>query len=134
MTYILDTDIIIAILRGNQRVARKAGSIVQGGGRILINAISYYEVKRGFLAVNDDGRLSKFEDFCRKFGMVLLDNLRVFDRASEIYASLRRKNQLIGDADILIAALADSQGFVMVSNNIQHFSRVEGLEVENWLQ
>ena len=52
---------------------------------------------------------------------------------AEIRADLKKKGQLIGSNDLLIAAHARSMGAVMVTNNAKDFGRVKGLRVENWL-
>lgn len=49
-----------------------------------------------------------------------------------IYADLYRRGELIGDADILIAATALVENLVLGTNNERHFRRVAGLAVENW--
>lgn len=51
---------------------------------------------------------------------------------AEIRADLKRKGQLIGSNDLLIAAHARSLGAVVVTNNVKDFGRVKGLAVENW--
>jgi len=51
----------------------------------------------------------------------------------EIRADLKKKGQLIGSNDLLIAAHARSTGAVVVTNNVKDFGRVKGLEVENWM-
>ena len=38
----------------------------------------------------------------------------------------------IGDFDEMIAAHALSVGAVLVTGNVRHFSRVEGLRLESW--
>ena len=81
------------------------------GKEIFINGLSYYEIKRGILAINATTQLSKFELLCRKFGLVLLDNRDIFDIASEIYADLRQKVELIENANILIASMAHYRNF-----------------------
>lgn len=48
-------------------------------------------------------------------------------------ADLKRKGQLIGANDLLIAAHAQSLGAVVVTNNTKDFGRVKGLKVENWM-
>ena len=53
-------------------------------------------------------------------------------RAALIYADLYRRGELIGDADILIAATALVENLVLGTNNERHFRRVAGLAVENW--
>lgn len=52
---------------------------------------------------------------------------------AEIRADLKRRGQLIGSNDLLIAAHARSIGAVVVTNNVKEFGRVKGLKVENWM-
>jgi tRNA(fMet)-specific endonuclease VapC len=39
---------------------------------------------------------------------------------------------MIGAYDLMIAAIARSQGLVLVTGNVREFERVEGLRVERW--
>jgi len=133
MTYVLDTNIITAILKGNERIKQKEERVILEGKKIFINGISYYEIKRGLLAIKATDKLSKFELLCRKFGLVLLDTLDIFDRASEIYADLRQRGKLIEDADILIASMVHYRNFILVSDDTD-FNRIEGLKIENSLE
>ena len=36
--------------------------------------------------------------------------------------------------DMLIAAAAKSIGAVLVTNNVRHFSKIDGLSIENWVE
>jgi tRNA(fMet)-specific endonuclease VapC len=54
--------------------------------------------------------------------------------AAETYADLASRGQLISDADILIAATALVRGLGVATNNEDHFARIRGLAVENWLR
>jgi tRNA(fMet)-specific endonuclease VapC len=47
-------------------------------------------------------------------------------------ADLERRGTMIGGNDMLIAAHALAANCVLVTANIQEFSRVRGLKVENW--
>jgi len=132
MTYVLDTNIITAILKGNEKVKKMAQKSRLKGKEIFINGISYYEIKRGLLAVNATAQLKRFELLCREFGLVLLDTQDIFDRAAEIYANLKRRGQLVEDADILIASVVISRNFILVSADAD-FNRIQGLKIENWL-
>jgi predicted nucleic acid-binding protein len=51
----------------------------------------------------------------------------------EIYARLRKEGNLINDADILVASIVKAHDGILVTNNEDHFSRIEGLKIENWL-
>lgn len=132
MTYVLDTNIITAILKGNKTVENMVLKCQLKGEKIYINGISYYEIKRGLLAINANAKLNKFEMLCKKFGLLLLDTEDIFDRAAEIYANLRQRGQCIEDADILIASIVSIRNFNLVSDDTD-FDRIQGLKIENWL-
>lgn len=52
---------------------------------------------------------------------------------AEIRADLKKRGQLIGANDLLIAAHARSLGAAVVTNNVRDFKRVKALSVENWM-
>ena len=132
MTYVIDTNIITAILKENEKVKKRIQKAILQGEMIFINSISYYETKRGLLASNATAKLKRFEAICKEFGVVLLDSLDIFDRAAEIYANLKERGELIEDADILIASVVSFRNFILVSDDT-HFNRIQGLNIENWL-
>jgi tRNA(fMet)-specific endonuclease VapC len=51
----------------------------------------------------------------------------------QLRADLERRGQLIGANDMLIAAHALAIDAVVVTDNTDEFSRVPGLQIENWL-
>ncbi len=53
---------------------------------------------------------------------------------AEIRADLRKKGQIIGSHDMLIAAHARSLNAIIVTNNVKDFSRVKRLQLENWME
>src|SRR3990172_8677274 len=133
MNYLLDTNIITAIMKKNEKVKTKGQQAILKGDDIFINAISYYEIKRGLLYKDANNQLEFFDKICEKYGLVLLNNRSIFDRAAEIYAEIRNKGKEIDDADILIASITDTGNFTLVSNNITHFNIIQDLRVEDWL-
>ncbi len=52
---------------------------------------------------------------------------------AEIRSDLKKKGQLIGSNDLMIAAHARSLGATVVTNNVRDFRRVKGLKLENWM-
>jgi tRNA(fMet)-specific endonuclease VapC len=131
MGYLLDTNIITAFLKGDVRVSKRLRRLEFQ--EIFISAISYYEIKRGLLAIRATRQLIEFDRFLTKVTVLSLDSLEIFDRASEIYAELRVQGRPIQDADILIAATAIDRGLTVVSNDLD-LLRVRGLTIENWLE
>lgn len=61
-----------------------------------------------------------------------------FDRdAALVYGAIRadleRQGQGLPHADLQIAAVALSNGLLLVTGNVRHFARVPDLRIENWL-
>ena len=58
------------------------------------------------------------------------------DRCAEEYgiikAELSRQGMLIGPNDLLIASIAKANGLILVTHNVGEFSRVVGLQIEDW--
>ena len=55
------------------------------------------------------------------------------DRFADVQARLLGQGTPIGANDTMITAHTLSLGAVLVTNNQRHFSKVEGLALENWL-
>lgn len=132
MTYILDTNIITAVLKDNERVKEKLMELTLKGEDILINAISYYEIKRWLLRIKAAAQLKRFDRLCSEYGVVMLNNRNILEIASEIYADLSRRGKPIGDADILIASIALYNNSTLVTHD-SDFDRVKKLTKEDWL-
>jgi predicted nucleic acid-binding protein len=47
---------------------------------------------------------------------------------------LARQNRLLADADILIAATCLTKCNKLITGNVKHFDRFDGLKLENWLR
>jgi len=99
---------------------------------VRLNAVSYYETKRGLLAIGAHRQLAAFEHLWRVLGIVMIDHA-VLDKAAELYAELRASGQLIEDAALLIAAIALVHDMTLVTHNTAHFARITGLQGEDWL-
>lgn len=130
---VLDTDILSAIMRQNPQVLPKARAYLDEHRQFTLSTITRFEILRGLKAKNATRQLQRFDEFCtRNLILPLSDEIVV--QAADIYANLHRRGALIGDADILIAASAVVNGWGVVTNNEDHFGRIDGLQIENWLK
>ena len=57
-------------------------------------------------AVKASKQLERFDDFCKDFEIIFLDDLAILEKAAEIHANLRLRGLPIQTEDILIAATA----------------------------
>jgi tRNA(fMet)-specific endonuclease VapC len=129
---LLDTDTLSEVMRGRKFTIRaRALEYVASQRRFTFSIITRYEILRGLKARGASTRLARFERECQASVIVPLTD-EIVIAAADIYATLYRAGQLIGDADVLIAATAMVRGLPLVTNNLDHFERVQGLAVASW--
>lgn len=133
MAYLLDTNIVSLALRNNFRVTAEIAQLKSQRQILSTSCVSYFEVKRGLFAVKAIKQLERFDNFCKDYQIIFLDDLAILEKASEIHANLRLRGLPIQTEDILIAATAIIKGFILVSND-SDLLRIEELSLENWLQ
>ena len=130
---LLDTDMLSAIMRNNPAAVSKARAYLAEHDRFSFSIITRYEILRGLKAKQAARQAEAFERFCASSEVLYLTDAGIV-KAAEVYADLRNRGALIGDADILTAATALVSGAGVVTNNEDHFNRIDGLHVENWLK
>lgn len=129
---LLDTDILSAVMRRRQPALAHAQTYVTTHAHFTFSILTRYEILRGLKARGATAQLATFERLCAASRVIPLTDA-IVARAADVYAELHRAGALIGDADILIAASALVYDLVVVTNNEDHFRRVPGLQMENWL-
>ena len=70
--------------------------------------------------------------FCQY--VTILPTTNVWKEFAVQKAFLRKKGQLIEDADIIIGTTAIVNNMVIVTENIKHIGRLNGIVVENWVE
>lgn len=125
---ILDTSFLIDVLRG-ERTVEEAVQTVDERGTAQVSSITVMELWEGI-------QLAESSTHERTVVQNLLSDVREvpFDRecamaAGRINANLQREGTPIEDADVMIAATARVNDVPVVTNNVEHFERVEELEI-----
>ncbi|MEA5557291.1 type II toxin-antitoxin system VapC family toxin [Nodularia spumigena] len=131
MSYLLDSNIVSYILKKNATVDQRFREVRRLRQDVFISCITYYEVKRGLLAINATRQLAEFQNFCQIYQVLLIDDLEIIERACEIHLDLQRRGLTIQEQDIFIAATAITRGLILVSND-SDLLRVQGINLENW--
>ncbi|MFN7846803.1 MAG: type II toxin-antitoxin system VapC family toxin [Bacteroidota bacterium] len=127
----LDTDILSEFLRGNTKVISKVEEHLKEYGFINLSIITYYEILNGLLYKDARKQLARFEEFV-ELNIVIPLTIPMAKTAAKIQADLRKKGTEIGHTDTLIAGIAMTSGFQLITNNTEHFRRIKGLEFANW--
>lgn len=125
--YLLDTNIIIALLAGDKLVTKHIASITE----IFFPSIAIGELYYGAYRSSRRDENVKRIDLLVKSNNVLVCNARTAHEYGLIKSQLSQKGRPIPENDIWIAALASSNDLVVVTRD-EHFKHVEGLKIEIW--
>ncbi len=134
LQYLLDTDMCIYLLNGDERVKNRIAQV--GIEAISVSILTVGELYFGaFNSERLEANLERISNFLSSLGPIVIS----FDDAAAKFfgkfkAALRRDGKPIGDMDLLIAGIAASRGLKVVTNNTGHFERVADISLENWLR
>lgn len=128
MKFLLDSNAVIALLRGDDGfLTRLKAHMPEDFG---MPAIVAYELFYGaFKGRQRVGNLARIEAL--PFEVVEFDREDA-RQAGEIRAILADAGTPIGPYDILIAGQALARSLTLITHNTREFSRVFGLQVEDW--
>ena len=132
MRYMLDTNICSYVLR-SRPPSVKAHFDEAGPGALTVSTVVLAELLYG--AARHPAAVAirrKIGDLASRLDVVPWDEAAA-EHYGAIRAGLEKRGTPLGAMDMLIAAHARSRGATLVSNDVRHFDRVEGLLVANWV-
>ena len=128
MKYLLDTNAVINLLKGYPSLLKRIRQNMPQD--FAISAVVAHELFFGAYRGQQQAE-----------NLVRVENLQFevldFDKedarqAGEVRAALARIGQPIGPYDVLIAGQAKARGLTLITHNTVEFSRVDGLQIEDW--
>ena len=128
--YLLDTDTIIYNLKGHEVVKKNLQRHIEDPMKISIITLMelYYGAHKSEKVA---GNLAKVKRLETEF-----DIIPTGKESAEIFGILKATLEKIGtrldDFDLIIASCAMAHNLTLVTNNIRHFKRIEGLKLVNW--
>jgi tRNA(fMet)-specific endonuclease VapC len=131
MKYLLDTDAFSDIVRGNinveSRFSRTPLPLI-GISSVTVKEIEY---GRSLCPERVIRRGALINSILQKIDAVPFDSETAYV-TGRLRASLTRVGTPIGPYDVMIAGTALVHGLILVTANTREFSRVSGLQLENW--
>lgn len=128
--YLLDTDIVIYSLKGDPAVKRNLERNRHAALKISIITLMelYYGAYKSQKVASNLGKVKHIE--------AALEVIPLGIESAEVFAMLKADLEKSGapldDFDLVLAACALSHGLTLVTNNVKHFKRIDGLKLENW--
>jgi tRNA(fMet)-specific endonuclease VapC len=134
VSYLLDTNAVIALLKDEPAIFRKRlRRAVSRGAAIAVSSIVLYELWYGV------ARSARRRENAERLRVFLSGGIEVsgFDEedaktAGDLGATLETAGTPIGPYDLLIAAQALRTGATLVTANVAEFTRVPGLQWQDW--
>lgn len=128
---VLDTDILVDFLRGNQKATLLVNRLEEHKCLLATTAINEFELYYG-------AHKSKNSEKVLTLTRQLIDRLVVLPltsksarKAGHIYAELERQGTPIGLRDTLIGAIAQTRDFSVATKNLNHLRKIDGLRFVN---
>ena len=131
MIFSLDTNTCIRYISGRAPKLRLKLPTIPSGEIIVCSVVRAELFYGAAKSQTPNQSLTKQTRFLRPYATVAFD-----DMAATAYAQLRAYLETrgipIGGNDMLIAAIALAHNLILVTHNTSEFSRVPGLQIEDW--
>ena len=131
MTYLLDTNLCIALLRGHAAAVSRLVALPPSA--CAVSSISVYELQTGVEKCQQPERERQKVDLLLSSLCVVAFDREAAEQSAIVRVQLERAGTPIGPYDILLAGHALARGLTMVTADVGEFSRVSGLTIVNWL-
>lgn len=131
MIYLLDSNVCIRLIN-NSSLAVTNRLAAQQPEDILVSTITQLELYYGaYRSAQQERNLEILQRFFSQFTIIRLDP-EAARIAGRIRAELAASGTPIGPYDVQIAAIAMANNLILVTHNTREFSRVNGLQIEDW--
>ncbi len=131
MNFLLDTDTAVFWLRRNSKIRERLTP--ETLKTVAISIISLAELRYGAnCSAHPEANHQAIDDFISGIPVLGIDQ-DIARTYADLKLELRKQGLLIEDLDLLIAATARAHALALVTSNAQHFQRITGLIIENWI-
>ncbi len=128
--YLIDTDTIIYSLKDDKQVNTRF--LETKKVQKSISVITYGELVYGARkSKHPQKNLATVYRVADIFPLIAVSR-STMDIFGTIKSSLEQSGAPLDDMDLMIAATALLDNLILVTNNLKHFRRIDGLRLENW--
>ncbi|HLC63347.1 MAG TPA: type II toxin-antitoxin system VapC family toxin [Candidatus Nanoarchaeia archaeon] len=129
---VLDTDILIGLLRNNGEAVTKIQELEQQYSNRYTTSISSYELLKGaYQSSNPSKGITQVSTMLQSLTILDFD-FNSSKISAQIFSYLKKKGVLTSSMDQMIAAIAISQGKILVTRNAKHYQHIPHLKIEEW--
>jgi tRNA(fMet)-specific endonuclease VapC len=129
--YLLDTDTVIYILKGDPVTEANLRKHIHDPikiGTVTLMEL-YYGAYKSQKVTSNLAKIRTLED--------VLEIIAIGEEVAEIFGRekvrLEKEGTPLDDFDLVVGCCALAHNLTLVTNNVRHFKRIEGLQVTNWI-
>lgn len=127
--YLLDSNICIYLFRGQKMINEQLQKV--GWNNCCISEMTVAELLYGAeCSDNVEDNIRQVKSFCSDINIIPVGP--VLGEYARQKALLRKKGLLIDDMDLFIGCTAITFNYIMVTENVKHLERLDGIHIENW--
>jgi tRNA(fMet)-specific endonuclease VapC len=130
--YLLDTDTVIYILKGDPVVVENLKKHIHDPiklGTITLMEL-YYGAYKSQKVTSNLAKIKNLES--------VMEIIPVGEEIAEVFGRekvrLEKEGISLDDFDLAVGCCALAHNLTLVTNNVRHFKRIEGLQVTNWAE
>ena len=128
--YLLDTNICIALMKGNRLAVSRFNQVFP---RCQISTIVVAELYKGiYLSQQRDTNLAGLATLTQLLKIIPF-TIEAAEEFGKIQSELRQLGKPTGEIDALIASVARSSSCILVTHNIKDFENIPNLQLDDWL-
>ncbi|MCC6758378.1 MAG: type II toxin-antitoxin system VapC family toxin [Candidatus Omnitrophica bacterium] len=120
---LFDTDILIWVMRGNN----KAGRLIDNASERQISILTRMELLQG---AKNKTHIGHIQSFISEFGFIVLPLTENIGHRAMIYLEEYALSDGLRTSDALIAATAAENGLALCSGNVKHYRPIKDLKFQ----
>lgn len=126
----LDSDLLVAILRGEDRARSSLEKLdAENSATTAINAFEIYYGANHSLKKQENVEQAK--RLLQRLSVIPFDE-RSSERAGILLSNLASNGEIIDYRDAMIAGIVIEAGLTLVTKNKKHFERIPKIKIEEW--
>lgn len=129
---IVDTDVLIDVMQDNSRAKRKINDLEDQHVPLRISAVSQFELYHSVERVDDASKRRRRIENVLETRPVYPADGAVMKKAGRIDGQLTSEGRAIGIGDTIIGATALIHEEPVLTRNVDHFERINGLDIETY--
>jgi predicted nucleic acid-binding protein len=129
METLLDTDILVDLLRGNEEIAQNIDLLEDEGTLLSTSTLNTFELYYGaYKTINQSENILAARRLLDRLIIHELD-LAASERAGELQANLEKEGTPLEFRDTLIASIVLNKDISLYTRNTRHFQKIPELEL-----